>query len=681
MKKIFHKALLFCCVVSVAINGVLCAEEYENSVYKRIARQNLQTLEWEDDDWPEDSYLSHLKQCLKVLRNPQPFQKRKATFDLVGQINAKKYPITHGLLDVTTCFDLEILRGKEKDSPYLGSIISRAHTQIGYVTLLTMLSLCSTNDIPELIKRQAIVKQLLDDPKLFAQLECVYKQFDRHENYIISFWHKRDPLRQALERNYYNIPKLNSLNNSTVALELKNVLCHYQRAMQLGASFLASIVLTTYGLNNIFRIPQPKCFNKLQKRFDGNGGEFGPILSLLSLASKNRCFQRSISFAGGIFCGLHLKEQAQWMCDMFFLDLCIQVKLMHVARYLNQAKQLVQILRAHPQFMCNIPGADELKTIIDTPGKVSEQVAELFQLLSTDTFKGKPSIISFQGRIARVYKLMHEAKDQLVPIFEAIGQIDAYLSVCKLYKEFEQQCVTYTFAQYRESDSPGIVLKDFWNPFISADKVVPNALSLGFQTNARNMILTGPNAGGKSTIIKSVAIGLILAQTFGIVPARYACITPFATIGTHLNITDDIASGNSLFKAEVNRAQELIKMIESLGEGEHAFMIMDELFNGTTPSEGQAAAFSFANYIGSFPNIVCLIATHFELLAKLEKETAYFMNYKVLIERDENNQIKYAFKLVPGISDQHIALDILRSQGFPRTILEPATVLLKNQAL
>ncbi len=676
MKKTFLLRLQFLLCVVMLVHHFFIHTDYQNSMFRKVAQQNLQTVEWEDDDWPEDSFFTHLKHCLKVLRNPQPFQKRKCAFDLIGPIHNQKYPTIHRLVDPTTCLDLELLRGKDTDSPYLGSIINRTTTQIGYATFLTMLSLFSTNDIAELTKRQAIVRQFLNDPTLFSQCEQIYKQLSSHENYIISFWHKRDPLRQALDRNYYNVPKLGCLNSSVAALELKNVLGHYQRATFAGASFLASIVSTTYGLNYFFNARQPALFNRLRERLGGNGGEFGPVLSLLSLLSNSNLFQRGIALTGGICCGLALKEQLLWMRDMSFLDYCIQVKLMHVACYIEHAKKLANLLHSYPQLKNTIPGADELIRIAQQPQTVSAQLHELLQLLSTRTFRGKPSIFSLQGRVARAYKLMYEVKDQLAPMFEAIGYIDAYCSVSTLCKEFEHQRVTYTFAEYQERAIPGIELKDFWNPFISADKVIPNSVSLGLQHGKRNMILTGPNAGGKSTVIKSITISLILAQTFGIVPARDACITPFARIGTHLNITDDIASGNSLFKSEVNRAQDLISMVEKIEKEEHAFIIMDELFNGTTPAEGEAAAFSFANYLGAKPNVICVIATHFELLANLEKETQNFMNYKVLIERGEDNQIKYTFKLVPGISDQHIALDILRSEGFPSTILDPATAML-----
>ena len=65
----------------------------------------------------------------------------------------------------------------------------------------------------------------------------------------------------------------------------------------------------------------------------------------------------------------------------------------------------------------------------------------------------------------------------------------------------------------------------------------------------RNITLTGPNAGGKSTFLMGMTTSLLLSQTFGIAPAKEAKLTPFDKINTSINIMDDIAAGKSLFMA------------------------------------------------------------------------------------------------------------------------------------
>jgi DNA mismatch repair protein MutS len=105
----------------------------------------------------------------------------------------------------------------------------------------------------------------------------------------------------------------------------------------------------------------------------------------------------------------------------------------------------------------------------------------------------------------------------------------------------------------------------------------------------RNIILIGPNAGGKSTVLTGVTVSLLLSQTFGIAPAQAAVMTPFDKINTSIDITDNIAAGKSLFLAEVNRAQKHIDLLSKLRQDEFSFTTFDEPFGGTNPIEGAAA--------------------------------------------------------------------------------------------
>ncbi len=188
-------------------------------------------------------------------------------------------------------------------------------------------------------------------------------------------------------------------------------------------------------------------------------------------------------------------------------------------------------------------------------------------------------------------------------------------------------------------------------------------------------IITGPNAGGKSTIIKAVATSLILAQSIGIAPAKECKLTPFALIKTYLNVPDDIGSGQSLFKAQVKRIGELVEAVETAGEHEFCFLAVDELFNGTSKAEGETLAYSVGHYLAQFPNASVLFATHFPLLTTLADENKSCANYKVTVDKTPEGKIAFPFTLEPGISDQHIALAIVREEGFNESIIKTAEML------
>ena len=229
----------------------------------------------------------------------------------------------------------------------------------------------------------------------------------------------------------------------------------------------------------------------------------------------------------------------------------------------------------------------------------------------------------------------------------------------------------FCFPEIIESDRPYVNINKLWHPFLNPEKVVTNDIELG-RDQAQNVILTGPNAAGKSTFLKAFTVSLILAQSFGIAPASAMKFTPFIKINTYLNISDE-EGRESLFQAEMRRAQELLNSIKGLKKGEFSFVIMDEIFTGTNPKEGTAGAYGVAKSVSKYLQSICVVATHFKKLTELEEDTnGRFKNYKVYVNKFATGDIHYPYKVVPGISDQAIALLLLEQQGFDREILDEA---------
>jgi DNA mismatch repair protein MutS len=291
----------------------------------------------------------------------------------------------------------------------------------------------------------------------------------------------------------------------------------------------------------------------------------------------------------------------------------------------------------------------------------------LLEYLDKPTFTQKFSIASNLGRIAATNKLMLGARVDWVRIFEAIGYLDAYMSIAQLMKQYGNSTTNpLCFAQFERASCPHIALDSFWNPFVDPGKakVVVNSVELG--APARNMILTGPNTGGKSTVIKAIALNALLAQTFGIAAARSCQLTPFTAIRTYIRVEDDIERGLSLYRAEVERAKQLSSAVAALQPGQHALVIIDEMFRGTARDQAALLAYWYAKEnLGRYPHCMLLEATHYPELIGLEKETnGLFQNYKVEIERNSDGSLRRTYLLKKGSTLQNVAADILKEEGF-----------------
>jgi DNA mismatch repair protein MutS len=233
--------------------------------------------------------------------------------------------------------------------------------------------------------------------------------------------------------------------------------------------------------------------------------------------------------------------------------------------------------------------------------------------------------------------------------------IDAISSIFKM---------GFCFPQYRSGATPTIEINSLWHP--SLTNPVYNNLTID-----KNILITGPNAGGKSTLIKSCLMAILFAQTFGVANAKSMTFTPFFYINSQMNIPD-CKGKESLFEAEMYRSKANLDRLKEL-DGKLSIIFMDEIFNSTNPVEGIAGAYAIAKRMSSYLSNLSIITTHYIYLTKLAK-TERFVNMKmnVLISKDD---IKYPYKIGPGFSRQYIALELLKKNGFDKDVVEEALAI------
>jgi hypothetical protein len=364
----------------------------------------------------------------------------------------------------------------------------------------------------------------------------------------------------------------------------------------------------------------------------------------------------------------------------------LHAQLLEVAKVVRALQSLSTLLKKYPELDNALVYSKDLHALFDDKdSRYSQKMHQLIDLLLTNTFKGDPSYFCHKGRVLAAYKLMTEVKNEFAIALHATGEVDAFYSCAQLYEEYANTSTPYSFAEYLDGQkTPSMDMQEMWNPFVnikkeSAHKVVTNSIKLGPDMR-KNALISGPNAGGKSTFMKGLNITVILGQTLGIVPAEKLSFTPFAKIITYMNITDDTASGKSLFMSEVERAQELLDTVEDLTKKEFSLCIMDEMFSGTSPREGEAASYAVAEEIGSIKNSILLLASHFDRLKKLETETPLFTNYQVRVLRYDNGTFTYPFKVEHGAANQNVAIDILKQKGINSRILDKAQQILAEHA-
>ena len=186
----------------------------------------------------------------------------------------------------------------------------------------------------------------------------------------------------------------------------------------------------------------------------------------------------------------------------------------------------------------------------------------------------------------------------------------------------------------------------------------------------KNIILTGPNASGKTTLLKSTAINIIFTQQFGIGFYKTCQLQPYHNIHSYLNIPDT-SGRDSLFQAESRRCKDILDSIVLNGPESRHFCIFDELYSGTNPNEATKTAFSFMKYISSFKNVDLILTTHYvSICTKLERVfPSRISNYQMEVLEVEHVE-ENTYKIIKGISTREGAIKILRDMKYPEQILE-----------
>lgn len=275
-------------------------------------------------------------------------------------------------------------------------------------------------------------------------------------------------------------------------------------------------------------------------------------------------------------------------------------------------------------------------------------------------FNPRPfSLLSNFGRQLREFKKLD--RNTLLEFTNNIYIIDAIYTIKKYKENFKGCYAIYT------NDLPTIQANNIWHPCLDPNKIVKNNINIGAHNNA---IITGPNAGGKSTFIKSILINIIFAQTIGVCTAEGFTLTPLEIINSQINIPDN-KGHESLFEAEMYRCKKNLDLLASNSKAK-TLIVLDEIFSSTNPIEGISGAYAIAKKMASFNNCILIFTTHFTYLTKLAKDTHLFTNYRMNIIYNDNNNIEYPYKLEKGISKQYIALELLKKNGFPADIINEA---------
>jgi DNA mismatch repair ATPase MutS len=195
----------------------------------------------------------------------------------------------------------------------------------------------------------------------------------------------------------------------------------------------------------------------------------------------------------------------------------------------------------------------------------------------------------------------------------------------------------------------------------------------------RKMIVTGPNASGKTTYLKTTMLNIIMSQQFGCGFYQKSVLRPYTHLHSYLNIPDT-SERYSLFQSESRRCKEILTKILEFpqAQGYRHFCIFDELYSGTNPSEATKSAFAFMKYMKQFTHVDFILTTHYVSICKKLKPWKEFQMRKMDVVQ-ETDRLKYTYEMKKGYSKIQGAIYVLKDMNYPEDIIQ--TIQQENEKM
>jgi DNA mismatch repair protein MutS len=202
---------------------------------------------------------------------------------------------------------------------------------------------------------------------------------------------------------------------------------------------------------------------------------------------------------------------------------------------------------------------------------------------------------------------------------------------------------------------------------------VPNSVYLNNSTD-RLLIITGPNMGGKSTVLRQTALICILAQMGSFVPAESARLPTLDRVWTRVGASDDLARGRSTFMVEMTETAAILHSATP-----RSLVLLDEIGRGTATFDGLSIAWAVAEYLHDSPEHAAktLFATHYHELTELAERLPGAQNYQITATEREG-EVVFLHRLERGRASKSYGIEVARLAGMPPAALTRAREVLQR---
>jgi DNA mismatch repair protein MutS len=287
------------------------------------------------------------------------------------------------------------------------------------------------------------------------------------------------------------------------------------------------------------------------------------------------------------------------------------------------------------------------------------------KVLTAEEQRGTLELELFEQLRAQVVK---EAP-RLRSAAEGVATADALLSLARCAAE-------YGYVRPVVDDSEVLSITGGRHPVVervlgAGEAFVPNDVKMD-SGESQILIITGPNMAGKSTVMRQVALTVLMAQVGSFVPAAAARIGLCDRIFTRVGAADNLARGQSTFMVEMTETSHILHHATR-----RSLVVLDEIGRGTSTYDGLSIAWAVAEHLHDKSGARTLFATHYHELVDLAREKPRVKNLCVAV-KEQGGKVLFLRKLVPGGANRSYGIEVARLAGLPPEVVARARDILQN---
>ena len=282
-----------------------------------------------------------------------------------------------------------------------------------------------------------------------------------------------------------------------------------------------------------------------------------------------------------------------------------------------------------------------------------------------------------EKRNALEYEIFKSVRDKVIEQARDILTMAGFVAVIDVLQGLAKAALENAYVKPAINSEGRIFIEEGRHPvvekLIEGERYVPNTIALD-NASCQQMLITGPNMAGKSTVLRQVALTVLMAQMGSFVPAAKADVCITDRIFTRVGALDNLSSGQSTFMVEMEETANIVNNATP-----DSLVILDEIGRGTSTYDGMSIAWAVAEYLHDLngQGVKTLFATHYHELLALEETKPRIKNYNIAV-KEFNDNIVFLRRLVEGGTNRSYGIQVARLAGVPDDIIDLAKSVLSS---